>query len=256
MRNDLFTNTDGTPDLLSCTDDGTNTLYVDGSEVPTGSWTGSGDYSFTSGSHTYTIAKAADANGNLQLVKDSDYSYQFQRLQAGGSSHPVGSIAEFNTSVNPATYYGGTWVQIHKNFFWKTLTNSGFTFDSNNCDSTYADQESVILRRSDEIQVRLKWKSAAAYADTSLQIGTIDLSAVGLSSMYAVFGIAYSDDGGGIGMVSVTNEGVVNIVDIVQKTGAASIASGSTWYMNINLMFTNNAKIDSECNDFVWRRSA
>jgi hypothetical protein len=80
MKNILNTKTDGTPALLSNVDESGNSLFVNGTEISSSSWVGEGTYTFTAGSHTYTISKAPDNDGNYQLLKVSDYTYQFVKI--------------------------------------------------------------------------------------------------------------------------------------------------------------------------------
>lgn len=80
MKNILNTKTDGTPALLSNVDESGNSLIVNGTEISSSSWIGEGTYTFTVGSHTYTISKAPDNEGNYQLLKVSDYTYQFVKI--------------------------------------------------------------------------------------------------------------------------------------------------------------------------------
>lgn len=80
MKNILNTKTDGTPALLSNVDESGNSLFVNGTEISSSSWVGEGTYTFTAGTHTYTISKAPDNDGNYQLLKVSDYTYQFVKI--------------------------------------------------------------------------------------------------------------------------------------------------------------------------------
>lgn len=80
MKNILNTKTDGTPALLSNVDEAGNSLIINGTLIDASQWIGDGTYSFTVGSHTYTISKAPDNDGNYQLLKVSDYTYQFVKV--------------------------------------------------------------------------------------------------------------------------------------------------------------------------------
>lgn len=80
MKNILNTKTDGTPALLTNVDDSGNYLIVNGTLIDASQWIGDGTYSFTVGTHTYSISKAPDNDGNYQLLKVSDYTYQFVKI--------------------------------------------------------------------------------------------------------------------------------------------------------------------------------
>jgi microcystin-dependent protein len=114
MKNILNTKTDGTPALLSNVNESGNSLYVNGTEISSSSWIGEGTYTFTVGSHTYTISKAPDNVGNYQLLKVSDYTYQFVKENSKRELldffYPVGSYYESSdTTFDPNVTWGGTW---------------------------------------------------------------------------------------------------------------------------------------------------
>ena len=79
MKNVLITKTDGTFSLLNTVDDGTNALVVNDSVIPTTDWVGSGAYTFTVGSVTYTIRKAPDLDGNYHLIQGTETTYHFEK---------------------------------------------------------------------------------------------------------------------------------------------------------------------------------
>ena len=102
--------------LVSSTDDGTNTLYINDNEIPSSSWIGSGNYTTTVNGHNITIKKCTDLNGNCQLVKISDYNYQMRKTALAGQLqmlnyiYPVGSCYETSdASFDPNVVWGGTW---------------------------------------------------------------------------------------------------------------------------------------------------
>lgn len=66
-------------DLLYSTDDGTNTLFINGTQVPPSSWVGSGTYTATISGHEITIAKLASIKGNVLLTQTGDYTYEFRQ---------------------------------------------------------------------------------------------------------------------------------------------------------------------------------
>ena len=74
--------------LLSNVDDGTNTIYINGESVPSSDWTGTGNYTFTSGGVTFTIQKIADDSGNImmQLVSGTTYRLVKGRTSTGNSA--------------------------------------------------------------------------------------------------------------------------------------------------------------------------
>lgn len=121
MKNSLIIDENGLLEMFSSTDDGTNALEVNASEIPSSSWVGSGNYTFTIGEQTYTIAKASSSTGNWQLIQDSDYTFHFQRIltmreEFLNLAYPVGAIYMSVNSTSPATLFGGTWERIQDRF--------------------------------------------------------------------------------------------------------------------------------------------
>lgn len=121
MKNSLIIDENGLLEMFSSTDDGTNSLEVNETEIPSSSWVGSGNYTFTIGEQTYTIAKASSSTGNWQLIQDSDYAFHFQRVltmreEFLNLAYPVGSIYMSVNATNPETLFGGSWERISGQF--------------------------------------------------------------------------------------------------------------------------------------------
>ena len=74
MKN-ILTIENGIAILLSNVDDGTNTIFINGEEIPASSWVGSGVYQYTESGVTFTIQKTNANTGNimLQLVQGTAY---------------------------------------------------------------------------------------------------------------------------------------------------------------------------------------
>lgn len=75
MKNTLIITTDN-DDLVSSVDDGTNTLFINDTEIPSNQWVGSGNYTTTVEGHNVTIAKIASLTGNVMIEKVSNFSYK------------------------------------------------------------------------------------------------------------------------------------------------------------------------------------
>ena len=85
MKNSLKISAAG-EDLLSTADDGTNRLFINGTEISSASWTGSGTYTATVAGHAITIAQVEDTSGNIALRKTGSYTYELYKLR--GSVEP------------------------------------------------------------------------------------------------------------------------------------------------------------------------
>lgn len=79
---------DGTSQLmLSNVDDGTNTLFINGIEIPSSSWVGSGYYTQVIGGTTISIAKVESLANNVMLQKVSDNNYQMTSKGSSGNGN-------------------------------------------------------------------------------------------------------------------------------------------------------------------------
>lgn len=75
MKNVLIHN--GTAQqLLSNIDDGSNTIFINGTEIPSSSWVGTGYYTQVIGGTTISIAKIESLSGNIMLQQTTVNTYQ------------------------------------------------------------------------------------------------------------------------------------------------------------------------------------
>lgn len=126
MKNSLKISAAG-EDLLSTADDGTNRLFINGTEISSASWTGSGTYTATVAGHAITIAQVEDTSGNIALRKTGSYTYELYKLKSSALDiYPVGSIYMSVNNTDPSTFFGGTWQQIKDTF----LLSAGDTYNA------------------------------------------------------------------------------------------------------------------------------
>lgn len=69
--------------LASSVNDGTNTLFINGNQVASNNWVGSGSYTTTVNGKTLTIAKVADLTGNIIIQKTGNYTYKLAKAIQG-----------------------------------------------------------------------------------------------------------------------------------------------------------------------------
>ena len=75
MKNVLIHN--GTAQqLLSNIDDGSNTIFINGTEIPSSSWVGTGYYTQVIEGTTISIAKIESLSGNIMLQQTAVNTYQ------------------------------------------------------------------------------------------------------------------------------------------------------------------------------------
>lgn len=91
MKNVLIHN--GTSQqLLSNVDDGSNTLFINGTEVPSSEWIGSGYYTQIIEGTTITIAKVSTDEGNVMLQQIGLNTYQLiVKTSSGGGNYLIWS---------------------------------------------------------------------------------------------------------------------------------------------------------------------
>ena len=81
-----FTITNSTVELLSNTDTGDNTLIINGTEIPSSDWTGSGYYTVDG----ISIKKISDTSGNIYCNKITATSYVLNReVPVSGGGHVI-----------------------------------------------------------------------------------------------------------------------------------------------------------------------
>lgn len=115
MKNSL-THRSGQFILLSNVDDNTNRLFINGEEIPSSLWVGSGAYTQVVDGVTITIAKIYDLVGNIVLKKVTDTSFKFTKKDGAIQFSHIGQIIEsttLNTLAKVQEIYGTntTWIQ-------------------------------------------------------------------------------------------------------------------------------------------------
>lgn len=119
MKN-ILTIENGIAILLSNVDDGTNTIFINGEEIPASSWVGSGVYQYTESGVTFTIQKTNANTGNimLQLVQGTAY-----RLVKQFEGEPYNSGDPLETDLADGDYvpFYDTSAGAKKNSLWSNI---------------------------------------------------------------------------------------------------------------------------------------
>lgn len=170
----------------------------------------------------------------------------------GQHFYPKNSIFITQTNQNPSSFLKGEWELIRKEFIPKTVTDA-ITFNATNTTSG----SSVIEIYPGSINIRASWMPKVAYADSTLEVGTINLSKIGLTKNFLVSEVGVGDALNSAFLLYINGSGVIQAVQVVPATNATSIAASSSSYIYVNsfMMFRNpDDMLDSFCNKFYWKR--
>ncbi len=179
--------------------------------------------------------------------------------EIGSKYYPVGSVVITSTNVG-ATYmhnlYGGTWALKRKRFA-SYSTDEAITFNTTNTQSG----ASRISLYKDSILARITFAPKVAFADTALEIGTLDCTKIGIRQTSDIFTQNFmlaSDNLNALFFIQLA-DGIFKNHDICTKTTATSVAaSTSTATATFPIAFKGGPEtmLDSFCDEFWWVRTA
>lgn len=86
MKN-VLTYKNGSQDLLANVDDGSNTIYINDSLIPSTDWVGTGTYTTVVTGTTISIERISDLSGNIMLQKQADNEYALVRKSEAGDGN-------------------------------------------------------------------------------------------------------------------------------------------------------------------------
>lgn len=179
--------------------------------------------------------------------------------------YPVGSVYSTNTNTNPATIFGGgTWSLIHKRFAYR-IVEDPIAFNTTNTQNG----DSVAVINGEQINLRITFAPKVTMADVAVEIGQLNLSAVGLTGKYGEYATYMNDGAGAMAILYVSNTGAISVQEVIAKGSTAQTASGasissgmsmapttSTGQARVTLMFAQTSMMDSFCDEFHWKRTA
>ena len=171
------------------------------------------------------------------------------------NSYPIGSCYTTTTRINPASWLGGEWTLINKQFTPTTIT-SGFTFNT-----TYTQNGAFEARLSgNTIHFRLYWYKKTAISDNTIDIGTLTKSDVGISAGPSAYPVGYNDYLSAIGMFIInfgTAADTTTTLQVLDWTTTATTkptTTNQTCDLSFIINFTPDEMLDNFCNQFIWKR--
>lgn len=164
--------------------------------------------------------------------------------------YPVGSVIITGTNTNPSATYGGTWELKNKGFISKGDGGANYFTASSDITSYTC----YFVRNGKSIRIRLYFTPTVDITDTGLEIGTLNLNAMGVERFNInYFDILGGSDGGNCAcMFRVASNGVVTVTDIV---GLSTFPKGQACYLDFTTPLTTSRMLDNACDEFYWLRT-
>lgn len=168
---------------------------------------------------------------------------------------PVGSIYITSTNTSPSDKLGGEWELIDK-LLKQASYNQNTTAITINTDNVTSLGTCLITVDGNTMEIYITLTTAVALTDKDVNLFTINLESIGVSSISAKRIVGNSDGGNGFVNASVNSAGNVLSTDVVTKTSGANMEANvgvqfsSTWKVN------KNSRLDDFCDRFFWKRTA
>lgn len=111
--------------LISSINDGTNRVFINDTEINSNEWVGTGNYTATIEGQIITIKKVADLDGNIIIVKLSEYSYELRKAASGGGGGS-GGVTSYNDLTDKPSIEGVTLIgdKTHEDLNLQRITNT------------------------------------------------------------------------------------------------------------------------------------
>lgn len=119
MKN-ILTIENGIAILLSNVDDGTNTIFINGAEIPASSWVGSGVYQYTESGVTFTIEKTSANTGNIMLQLIEGTAYRLVK-QIKGEPYNSGDPLDSDIADDDYMPFYDASAETTKNSLWSNI---------------------------------------------------------------------------------------------------------------------------------------
>lgn len=163
--------------------------------------------------------------------------------------YKVGDIVITGANANPGDRYGGTWELIDKEF------KAQYIYDQDSVYFTRGKVSAGNLRldyTGHSITLNMGFTNSVQLNDTEVNIGTLKLSAMGVTALpHAYYTLGYTDGGNCVSMLTITSTGAISCVDVIPDS---YIAVGGNNFFSVVFNFNKNQMSDDMCDKFYWKR--
>jgi hypothetical protein len=175
-------------------------------------------------------------------------------------AHPVGSIMITSTSTNPGDSIGGTWELVDKAFKnnYITLSSAYWSKPANAALCSEIINASHVMLSDHTISLRLNIKPTVALSDTEVFLGKLALPSCGITALKhaMLYDVAISEGGNCTVCYRLDTDGTVTVWDVLNVSGAHTMASGSSFYIHVTQPVHHTDMLDDFCDKFYWKRTA
>lgn len=114
----------------------------------------------------------------------------------------------------------------------------------------------TIVRKNHSLFIRITFTTSVKITDGAVEIGTLNLEKLGITGIYTMQDVAYSDGGDGIAFCQFNGTtGVLTAVDRLTRTNI-DMPENANLGVVFNQPVRTNLMLDSACDKFYWKRTA
>lgn len=189
--------------------------------------------------------KIVSGNLTYDSAKDAELQKEYQQYETNEII-----ITSTNTPPSP----DGKWKLFDKEFASLIEVSEDGTYFTNGSINSCT---IGIARRGHSIYTRFKFVNSVDLNDSEVNIGSLNLSALGVNNLsFSKYQNGHTDGGQGMFMAQLSDTGVLNVVDVVGKTENNTIPANSTCYVEFTHIVALSRMSDEECDKFYWKRTA
>ena len=183
---------------------------------------------------------------NIGLNNDSNIQDGSCKVPSTDDIYPVGSILVTSSAdISPGNNIPETTWELIDKRFKSRMTDDFFTAS----DSVVGAQFATISGNSIFFRVTLKPKSALA--DTSVALGSLDFTKLGLHDIYLThYFCGISDGSNSISLATIEPNGTLNHIDDI----GGELSTENNIMYSTTIVVSHTKMQDSACDQFIWKR--